>query len=336
MKRGPASVAAEDKPPLTQKSGKAKKATRLLGRLTANILLMASSSGATLLLIEMTARVLGLTVPFFLHPAPANCMQRSRLLSLEFRPSCVGVLANTPLRTNSLGLRGPEVRDDDSRRILALGDSCTWGWRVEEQQSYPAVLQQLLDERYGTGSYQVINAGFPGNTSYQGLRYLRERGLALRPWLVIADYGFNDITRSGDVAALIAQQARYMPVLELDDYLLDNSRTYKWLRWHIAGGQTPKLRAHRVDPERYAIYMTSIVELAAEQGAKTIFLDFLQRGDPYKKAMADIAAAKGMPLITYQGPRLDLVHPTAEGYRALALEIVDNLARASSDHADGL
>src|SRR5215470_7272233 len=150
--------------------GRVGPAPGLLGWL-ARILIALLSTAVTLFLLEFTARSLQLTIPFFLHPSSANCMQRSSLLSMEFRPNCSGVLSETPLRTNSLGLRGPEVPADGARRILAVGDSCTWGWQVEEQESYPAVLQQLLDERYGPGAYHVINGGVPGYTSYQGLRY---------------------------------------------------------------------------------------------------------------------------------------------------------------------
>src|SRR5262249_25252017 len=148
------------------------------------------------------------------YPSPDNCLQRSRLLSQEFRPHCTGSMAATNFHTNGIGLRGDEVRNDNSIRILAIGDSCTWGWQVKEDETYPSRLQQLLDLRWGTGRYQVINAGVPGHTSYQGLQFLRERGVGLQPALVLVAYGFNDASPGGDVEQLITRQARLLPLLE--------------------------------------------------------------------------------------------------------------------------
>jgi lysophospholipase L1-like esterase len=309
-------------------------AAKVLGRWATNLLLVVLSISLTLFLIEWSARTLPLKVPFSLFPSPANCMQRSPLLSLEFRPDCVGELSQTRLRTNSLGLRGPEVHANGTRLVLALGDSCTWGWRVDERDSYPAVLQELLNQRAGTEAYQVLNAGFPGHTSYQGLRYLRERGIKLKPWLVIVGYGFNDLTRSGNVPALIAQQQRFIPLLRLDDWFLYNSRMYRWLRWRTSSEANPStVRARRVDPNAFMIYMTQIVDVAREHGAKVVLLNFLKpqsHAEPYRRALIELSQSQELPLIEYEGPRLDIVHPDAAGYRTLAGEIVDRLGKSVS------
>ena len=60
------------------------------------------------------------------------------------------------MSTNSLGLRGPEIDSPKKHlRVLCLGDSVTFGWGVEEQNAYPALLQQKI-------MAEVINAGVPG------------------------------------------------------------------------------------------------------------------------------------------------------------------------------
>ena len=47
--------------------------------------------------------------------------------------------------TNSQGFRGPEIpKKKQKRRILCLGDSVTFGWGVEEEASYPALLRKTL------------------------------------------------------------------------------------------------------------------------------------------------------------------------------------------------
>ena len=115
--------------------------------LLARVVLALLSPLALVLVVGLFARVFDLQAGFFLGPTRANCLHRSWLLETDLRPNCQGDLQGTKLRTNSLGLRGGEIRDDGSTRILALGDSCTWGWRVEENESYPAVLEARLGER---------------------------------------------------------------------------------------------------------------------------------------------------------------------------------------------
>lgn len=296
---------------------------RRVVHLCANLGLAIASVALTVAVIEGSARTLALHVPFSLYPSPENCLQRSALLSQELRPHCRGILSRTNFHTNAIGLRGDEVRDDSSVRILAIGDSCTWGWRVSDDESYPARLQQLLDYRWGGGRYQVLNAGVPGTTSYQGLQLLRARGLQLRPALVIAAYGFNDASEGGDVAELIAREQKVLPLLELDDWLLDNSHAYKWARWRVWYRQKPPAQ-ERVDVDKYVQNLADIVKVSREHGAAVIFVGF-GAGPKHGPARAKVAEDLGVPLIRYKGPKLDLVHPTAEGYRDLAAEILDRL-----------
>jgi hypothetical protein len=67
------------------------------------------------------------------------------------------------LTTNSEGLRAPEIgpKRRGTTRIIALGDSVTHGWGVEDDETYPARLQALLRER--GHDVEVINAGVPAN-----------------------------------------------------------------------------------------------------------------------------------------------------------------------------
>jgi lysophospholipase L1-like esterase len=271
--------------------------------------------------------LIGLKSGFFLIPTNDNCMRRSADVVMEFRPSCSGESHGTRMRTNALGFRGPELRDDASVRLLALGDSCTWGWRVSEEDSYPAVLQRLLDERAGARPYQVINAGAPGHTSYQGIRFLRGRGLALRPGIVLIGYGFNDAARSGDVEQLLARLQWALPLIRLDDTLLEHSMLYRWTRWR-ADQAAPQDLPVRVPLEKYRRNLTQLVGESRGSGAQVMLLVFAAGGYyqvQYRAVLDDVAAALNVPVVVYSGPRLDYVHPTAEGYHAFAERIFEAL-----------
>jgi lysophospholipase L1-like esterase len=276
---------------------------------------------------EVVARIVSPS-GFVLHPTQGNCQQRNVLLGEEFRPHCSAVVGNKPFHTNALGLRDDEVTDDGRLRILAIGDSCTFGWGVEQGEAYPQVLQGLLDAGSGGGRYRVINAGVPGYTSHHGRVYLRERGLELRPAVVIAAYGFNDIVPAGDVVASLASQQRFMPLLRLDDALLDSSRLWRWLRYLTVRGPSPTLPL-RSSPAQYAENLREIVALTRAAGATPILLSFWDEHSPQREhvaALDAVARELEVPLIVYAGPRLDVVHPTREGHAALAAQIRLRLA----------
>ena len=73
--------------------------------------------------------------------------------------------------------------------IVALGDSLTEGYGVEEHQAYPAILETTLQKE--GFSCTVINAGISGETS-SGLLSRIDRVLSLKPDIVILCTGAND------------------------------------------------------------------------------------------------------------------------------------------------
>ena len=73
--------------------------------------------------------------------------------------------------------------------ILAVGESTTAGYGVDRELSYPGQLQQRLDER--GYHYRVVNHGVSGSTTQGALARL-DRGLALKPSIVIIALGGND------------------------------------------------------------------------------------------------------------------------------------------------
>lgn len=100
--------------------------------------------------------------------------------------------------TNSLGLRGagvPARKAADAYRILVVGDSFAFGYGVEDWESFPARLESALRER--RPGVEVLNAGVPGWSADTYLVYLRNRGFALDPDLVIVAMSENDV---GDLA----------------------------------------------------------------------------------------------------------------------------------------
>jgi hypothetical protein len=75
-------------------------------------------------------------------------------------------------------------------RILCVGDSVTFGLFVNDEDSYPYLLQQRLDA--SGRRVEVLNAGIGGVTIPDEAYYLEHVGLRLEPDLVILSFCGND------------------------------------------------------------------------------------------------------------------------------------------------
>lgn len=74
-------------------------------------------------------------------------------------------------------------------KILAFGDSLTYGTGALPEHSYPVVLQSLIDR-------EVVNGGVPGEISAEGLKRLAIWLKEYEPKLVIICHGANDLLRA--------------------------------------------------------------------------------------------------------------------------------------------
>jgi lysophospholipase L1-like esterase len=73
-------------------------------------------------------------------------------------------------------------------KVVAFGDSITYGYKVDRDKTYPGQLANLLQ-------VEVINAGKNGELSAQGLRRLPEVLDKYNPQILIICHGGNDILR---------------------------------------------------------------------------------------------------------------------------------------------
>ena len=79
-------------------------------------------------------------------------------------------------------------------RIMVLGDSLTFGKGIAQEDTYPAVIERQLGERFRV---EVLNLGVEGAQSEDVYRILREKLPILRPELVVYGMCLNDFLPSG-------------------------------------------------------------------------------------------------------------------------------------------
>ena len=113
----------------------------------------------------------------------------------RMRPGWSGSEFGAPVVINSKGLRSPETPYEKAEgvfRILALGDSWTFGFRMDEPDAYPRQLERLLNARAGERGdarrFEVVNAGVIGYSTDQEAAYLRVEGWKYQPDLVLVNY----------------------------------------------------------------------------------------------------------------------------------------------------
>ena len=158
--------------------------------------------------------------------------------------------------TDALGLRGVEVgpKRPGEQRILAIGDSFTFGHGVQDDETYPAVLERRLRGR----GYDVRaqNAGVPGYSTDQAYTYFVRDGARLAPDLVLVGVHCSDVSDNYesplyDVAdgALVRRDARRSRMYRLGSILggipalVQRSRVFDVLLasfdWHDADRERP-------------------------------------------------------------------------------------------------
>ena len=181
---------------------------------------------------------------------------------------------------NSAGYRGPEFeREKNGYRILALGNSCTFGWGVEEEQTWVRQLDRILGSRLNNDRYEVINAGVPGYSSHQGRIAFAKKLAVLKPDMVLVMFGWNDHWAAGKGITDKEQQMPGGLILGLQNFF-SKMKLYQLMRKVILsasekqefvalGENTGK---QRVSLQEYYLNLACIAHTARKNGAHPVFM----------------------------------------------------------------
>lgn len=115
-------------------------------------------------------------------------------LLFRHKPSWETRYGDVLVTYNERGLRDRPIlpKAEGEYRILALGDSVTFGWGVPQNQIFAFRLEQLLQGRLQR-PVRVINSGVGGYNTVQEVTYFKQEGITFQPDLVMLTYIQNDI-----------------------------------------------------------------------------------------------------------------------------------------------
>ena len=269
----------------------------------------------------------------------------------------------TVLSTNAQSFRADYPigrKEPGTYRIVCLGDSVTFGYRVPvvwpdkpteydpEWLPYPMLLEKQLRAANPNRKIEVFPMAVPGYTSHQGLAWLRRDIGWLQPDLVIASFGWNDVSFS-DVPDRDAIRTDWYPVAAR--WLIDHSQAFahatRWLRSknQPVAQRQPVKPVTRVSEQEYLENFGEIVRLVRAKGAGLIVIGAPYRDmktnppeaalmKQYRVSLKSAMEQKQVPYLEVlelteaagsvnEGFFGELIHPNHIGHRLLASELLD-------------
>jgi len=273
----------------------------MLRALASRLALAAAAIAATLGLAEAGARLLA--PGWAPQHAERNFWRHDALLGWAHRPGQSGTLDHPDfsvrVEISAQGLRDREYpleRAPGRRRMLVLGDSFAWGFGVERDRVFDA----LLEARHP--DWEIVNAAVSGYGTDQQLLYFERRGLRFQPDVVVLFFHPNDVEDNGEARRYGYPKPRFAlgpGGLELENvpvprpglrwrlrrFLLQSSYLYNRLeraRELLEAGEAPQPRratlagfpgpgdARRPDFATTAALLAALREQAAQGGARLV------------------------------------------------------------------
>ena len=282
--------------------------------------------------LEMVARAA--------EPGPFTFFDRNPFLTDDVlrhkhKPDFRGQWEGSWFETNSLGMRGPEISSEKPAgeyRVVCLGDSCTFGKSVLEEETWPRQLEGLLAAEVPAGRTALVaNLGVNGFAGHEYHEMFFRLGLGLAPDLVIVGYNLNDFPNvifQVDQEVYKKRKLRKLISKDLRD-LMGRTASYRWVRgtyyewrkerdWEAAERWARETSQADQDPEVWAEQERILGEIVAatrERGAEVAVFLFPYESQVYLDAYDET------PIELMRGlcGRLDVPFvDLAERYRAAA------------------
>ncbi len=180
-------------------------------------------------------------------------------------------------RINHQGFRGPDFTlQNTGRRVAVLGNSCSFGWRVTDAETYASRLQNRL-RAAGLADAEVDNFSVPGYSSFQGMRNYQRYVRQYKPDVVIISYAWNDHWLAAGNRPDKDQRLPPQAIITLQNTLA-RLRTYRLMKGVLLTiAPKPDAAVQRYDVMRVSLQdfrenLTALARMVREDGARVIFL----------------------------------------------------------------
>jgi hypothetical protein len=127
-------------------------------------------------------------------PPGIRDLSEHRLNYVRFRPNSSGTAQGVEYRTNEFGYRSDPIVVG-AKHVVFLGDSTTFGLSLQQAETFPAKVEQLLNERAEKG-WQALNTATPGQGTLDELDTLRRvlDTKEVAPRLIVLGFFVNDFS----------------------------------------------------------------------------------------------------------------------------------------------
>ncbi len=267
-------------------------------------------------------------------------------LVYRHKPAWEKRYGNVLVTYNERGLRDRPIlpKAAEEYRILALGDSVTFGLGVDQNKTFATRLESLLQGRLHR-PVRVINSGVGGYNTVQEVTYFKQEGINLQPDLVLLTYVPNDIEEKKkpyDPWTETSMSGKPFPAMlkimagKLWLYRLAH-HTYRYAILELLDEKSLARSENGTGWRRSMSALSELVGICRERKIPLIL--FFKRTDPEAKNLlfADVGRhAQGVPVkdmapwfaglnvSSLQNSRVD-THPNAEGHRVMAEHMADDL-----------
>jgi len=218
--------------------------------------------------------------------------------SFTFKTPDLGIVN---YKINSIGFRDDEfhrIKTLGSRRIICAGDSATFGFYLNICDTYPFLLENMLNTKTTEKLTDVINAGVWCYSSYQGKIFVEDELLGMGADILIFSYGFND-THSMKYTDTYKAKLRIKNINKNSG--LRKLTTYRFLEKIIfvvreKAEKHANKRVNRVSPKEYQENIQYVADLCKERGIKLILMPISVPVE-YSEIMKEVAIKNNIAFI---------------------------------------
>ena len=283
-----------------------------------------------------------------------------RLLWVPEPGRALTIVHHVPLTISEDGFRYQEKlgpKKPGQVRIFAFGDSSTMGWGVDDNSSYSADLERLLNSNCSNHDFQVVSAGvnaYPNAIVVERAKAVIEDGF--QPDLVIVAYSFNTsfegfadlqgparqkFLRQVKIKALIRKSAIYNFLIE---GVLRQAVYYRVRHMLVAGSLDTSKANEDLNVVKFKSRLSDLLELCQSRRIQMLLLVMASEGQktelhPFQQAMLEFAQAHNLAAVNmvdswksrdHASLFMDHAHPTAEGHALIAQELFGAIRRTDS------